>query len=123
MMMTNKIMKIITALCVVVTLSLIILAETKYQTWSDLISDLTKENDLVVASDDNDNWPWDWSYDNVPKFTASEQAELDIVIGGIDSALSLNMKGGLGIHETLERIRNARNSRIYKKYVRLKYED
>ena len=121
--MTNKIMKIITALCVVVTLSLIILAETKYQTWSDLISDLTKENDLVVASDDNDIWPWDWSYDNVPKFTASEQAELDIVIGEIDSALSLNMKGELGIHETLGLIRNARNSKIYKKYVKFKFED
>jgi uncharacterized protein YxeA len=63
-MMTSKIMKIITALCVVLTLSLIILAETKYKTWSDLISDLTKENHSVVHLDDNDIWPWVWSYDN-----------------------------------------------------------
>jgi hypothetical protein len=121
--MSDMVMKIIATVCTLLALSLIILAETKYQTWSDLISDLTKENDLVLPSDEDQNWPWDWSYDNVPKFTASEQVELDVAIGRIDSALSLNMKGELGIHETLERIRNARNSKIYKKYVKFKFED
>jgi hypothetical protein len=48
------------------------LCDTTYQ--SDLITDLTKENDLVLPSDEDQNRPW--SYDNVPKFTASEQAEV-----------------------------------------------
>jgi hypothetical protein len=45
--MSDMVMKIIATVCTLLALSLIILAESKYQTWSDLISDLTKENDLA----------------------------------------------------------------------------